>query len=240
MFKALTEAEARRLRAGRDKFESVRLRQSHIRHRVSVSVYEQLHAAQIRVNMRKLNGGYSLKNQVQILRKRLELKVFNDFVVAKQRVAARKLALGLMSSKNILGEFDLLIKSGQLDFGQAINLMQTQQFGQMQNRNCSETFQHQFFKVSNETGKLKTTPIFERPLLTSYLDTYNSFILDLEHQIYVWIGNNSNVEERNNALIIGQSFVKAFKKPKNTMVSIIQEDGENVHFMSFFDKSSKN
>lgn len=118
--------------------------------------------------------------------------------------------------------------------------MQTQQFGQMKNRNCCETFQHQFFKVSNETGRLKTTPIFERPLLTSYLDTYNSFILDLEHQIYVWIGNKSNVEERNNALIIGQSFVKAFKKPKNTMVSIIQEEGENVHFMSFFDKSSKN
>jgi hypothetical protein len=69
--------------------------------------------------------------------------------------------------------------------------------------NCREKFQHQFFKVSNETGRLKTTPIFERPLLTSYLDTYNSFILDLEHQIYVWIGNKSNVEERNNALIIG-------------------------------------
>lgn len=106
MFKALYQGEARRLRASHDRFASVGLQQSHIRHRISIGVYEQLQSAQIRVNMRKMNGQYSLKNQIQILRKRLELKVFNDFVIAKQRVAARKLALGLMSSKNIIIEFD--------------------------------------------------------------------------------------------------------------------------------------
>lgn len=75
--------------------------------------------------------------------------------------------------------------------------------------------------MSNETGVLKTTEINQRPLLKCYLETLNSFILELEHQIYIWIGNKSNVEEKNNVLIIGQSFVSAFQKPISTTVSIM-------------------
>ena len=67
-----------------------------------------------------------------------------------------------------------------------------------------------------------------------YLESLNSFILELNQQIYIWLGNKSNVEERNNVLIIGQSFVKAFKKPISTTVSIMSEGGENYHFNSFF------
>jgi len=67
------------------------------------------------------------------------------------------------------------------------------------------------------------------------LDTNDVFILELNKMVNIWIGKEADVEEKKNALIIGKSFVKAHNKPKGTRVVRTVENGEDVHFKSFFE-----
>jgi hypothetical protein len=71
-------------------------------------------------------------------------------------------------------------------------------------------------------------------LKREHLDTNDSFILELENHVYIWIGKGANPDEKKNALIIGKSFVQKHNKPKGTRVSRIVENAEDVHFKSFF------
>ena len=98
----------------------------------------------------------------------------------------------------------------------------------------AEDQMYKFYKISNETGKLTTSEITERPLTVEMLDTKDVFILELNKHIYIWIGRGADVEEKKNALIIGKSFLKTKNKPKGTRVSRIVEKAEDVHFKSFF------
>jgi len=91
------------------------------------------------------------------------------------------------------------------------------------------------FKVSNDTGKLCTSEITERPLTREHLDTNDVFILELNKMVNIWIGKEANVEEKKNALIIGKSFIKRHNKPKGTRVVRTVENAEDVHFKSFFE-----
>ena len=97
-----------------------------------------------------------------------------------------------------------------------------------------EDMNYKLYKVSNETGKLTTQEIAERPLTREMLDTNDVFILELNKHIYIWIGKEANAEEKKNALIIGKGFMKAHNKPKGTRVTRIVEKAEDVHFKSFF------
>ena len=97
-----------------------------------------------------------------------------------------------------------------------------------------ENAKYALFKISNETGKIQCSEITERPLKREHLDTNDTFILELDKHVYIWIGKQANTEEKKNALIIGKSFVKNHNKPKGTRVTRIVENGEDVHFKSFF------
>jgi len=94
--------------------------------------------------------------------------------------------------------------------------------------------QYSLYKISNETGKLLTQEIKERPLTREMLDTNDVFILELNKHVYIWIGKEANPEEKKNALVIGKGFVKAHNKPKGTRVTRVVERAEDVHFKSFF------
>lgn len=98
-----------------------------------------------------------------------------------------------------------------------------------------ETMQVKLWKISNDTGKLLTTEITERPLRRDHLDTKDVFILELHKMVNIWIGKEADVEEKKNALIIGKSFVKAHNKPKGCRVVRTVENGEDIHFKSFFE-----
>ena len=98
-----------------------------------------------------------------------------------------------------------------------------------------ETMQVKLWKISNDTGKLLTTEITERPLRRDHLDTNDVFILELHKMVNIWIGKEADVEEKKNALIIGKSFVKAHNKPKGCRVVRTVENGEDIHFKSFFE-----
>ena len=97
-----------------------------------------------------------------------------------------------------------------------------------------ENAKYALFKISNETGKIQCSEITERPLRRDHLDTNDTFILELDKHVYIWIGKGANAEEKKNALIIGKSFVKAHNKPQGTRVSRIVENAEDTHFKSFF------
>ena len=98
----------------------------------------------------------------------------------------------------------------------------------------AEDEKYAFFKISNETGKIQCQEITERPLKKTHLDTNDSFVLELNKHVYIWIGKQANAEEKKNALAIGKGFVKAHNKPKGTRVSRIVENAEDTHFKSFF------
>jgi Gelsolin repeat len=64
------------------------------------------------------------------------------------------------------------------------------------------------YRVSNATGKLETTEIAERPLRKDHLDTNDTFILELNNQIYVWIGKKANTEEKKSGMLFAKEFIQ--------------------------------
>ena len=93
---------------------------------------------------------------------------------------------------------------------------------------------YSLYKCSNETGELKLTEIEERPLKKAYLDTNDTFILELDSKIYVWVGKHANLEEKKSAMKFAKDFIIQKNKPRNTQVTRLPEFGEDVHFKSFF------
>ena len=97
-----------------------------------------------------------------------------------------------------------------------------------------DCMKYNFYKVSNETGKLVTTEITDRPLKRSPLDTNDTFILELHNKIYVWVGKKANLEEKKSAMKIAKDFITEKQKPAKTQISRLPENGEDSHFKSFF------
>jgi hypothetical protein len=98
----------------------------------------------------------------------------------------------------------------------------------------SASLSYGLFKVSNESGTLEITEVTERPLRKDHLDTNDTFILELNDMIFVWVGKGSNLEEKKNGMKFAKDFIEQKGKPKNTRISRIPEFGEDVHFKSFF------
>lgn len=90
------------------------------------------------------------------------------------------------------------------------------------------------YKVSNETGKLEMNEITERPLRKDHLDTNDTFILELNNLIYVWIGKKANTEEKKMGMLYAKDFIQQKGKPSNTRITRLPEFGEDTHFKSFF------
>ncbi len=64
------------------------------------------------------------------------------------------------------------------------------------------------YKVSNESGKLEMNEITERPLRKDHLDTNDTFILELNNLIYVWIGKKANTEEKKSGMLFAKEFIQ--------------------------------
>lgn len=93
---------------------------------------------------------------------------------------------------------------------------------------------YQFYKISDDTGKIQCTEIKERPLTVEMLDTNDCFVLELNKKVLIWVGRKAKDSEKKNALAIGKGFVKAHSKPKGTRVMRIVEKAEDAFFKSFF------
>lgn len=59
-----------------------------------------------------------------------------------------------------------------------------------------EMSRYALYHVSDETGKVITTEITERPLKRDHLSTNDSYILELFDQVYVWQGKRASTTEK--------------------------------------------
>jgi hypothetical protein len=76
-----------------------------------------------------------------------------------------------------------------------------------------------FWRLTEEQGICRTHEIKEKPLVKILLQTSGIFILELEYQIYIWVGNLSrNTIESSNLMLLGKGFIKHHKKPFSTQI----------------------
>ncbi|CAJ0594578.1 unnamed protein product [Cylicocyclus nassatus] len=90
-------------------------------------------------------------------------------------------------------------------------------------------------RVSDEDGELKITKVGQGEVKQTELDTKDAFILDAANGgIFVWIGKGCTTNERNNALQMGEMFLKQKNLPPWTQVTRVLEGTEPQSFMQWF------
>uniref|UniRef100_A0A903Z0F0 Gelsolin-like domain-containing protein n=1 Tax=Anopheles minimus TaxID=112268 RepID=A0A903Z0F0_9DIPT len=91
------------------------------------------------------------------------------------------------------------------------------------------------YHVSDASGSLAITPIGERPLKQSLLDSNDCYILDTgAGSIFVWIGKGATGQERSQAMVKAQEFITTKGYPAHTAVHRVVENGETTDFKQYF------
>ncbi|KAI7831202.1 severin [Gamsiella multidivaricata] len=87
------------------------------------------------------------------------------------------------------------------------------------------------FRLSNASGKLEFTLEGSGPEVSQeLLDTNDVFILDVHHEIFVWVGAGANAEEHRNGLHYAQSYLKREGLASQTPISKVMEEGDHTMF----------
>ncbi|EPB66354.1 gelsolin repeat protein [Ancylostoma ceylanicum] len=91
------------------------------------------------------------------------------------------------------------------------------------------------YKVSDASGSMKATKVAQGEVKQSELDTKDAFILDaVNGGIFVWVGKGCNIDERSNAFLWGENYLKQKKLPKWTQVTSVLEGVEPSSFTQWF------
>lgn len=91
------------------------------------------------------------------------------------------------------------------------------------------------YKVTDSKGgKLAVEQITQKPLKQEMLKPEDSFILDSGSGLYVWIGKSASQQEKTQALVKAQEFIKTKKYPAWTPVERIVQNAETAPFKHFF------
>ncbi|XP_019529713.3 gelsolin isoform X3 [Aedes albopictus] len=107
---------------------------------------------------------------------------------------------------------------------------------------CDDTYEQTdsktvtLYKVSDADGSLSITPVGERPLKQSMLDSdQDCFILDTGASgIFVWVGKGATSQERSQSMIKAQEFITTKGYPMHTQVHRVIENGETTDFKQYF------
>jgi len=91
------------------------------------------------------------------------------------------------------------------------------------------------WKVSDESGKMQIEKIRQGSMQTSDLKSADVFILDTQSDVFVWIGKNSNTNERHTAQDYGKEYVKKQLRPEWTQIIKVFEGNEPQSFTQFFE-----
>lgn len=62
------------------------------------------------------------------------------------------------------------------------------------------------------------------------LDSNDVFILDVQHEVFVWVGTNANAEEHRNSLYYAQEYLKREGHRSQTPISKVMEEGDHTMF----------
>jgi len=89
-------------------------------------------------------------------------------------------------------------------------------------------------RLSNASGSMEFKEEAKGNISLSMLDTNDVFIIDVQSEVFIWIGNKSDVKEKTNAFQYAQNYVKKTGKPSYVPITRVAEGNENVHFKNFF------
>ncbi|KAF8930307.1 hypothetical protein BGZ58_008341 [Dissophora ornata] len=86
-------------------------------------------------------------------------------------------------------------------------------------------------RLSNAKGSLEFTLEASGSQVTKdKLDSNDVFILDVYHEIFVWVGSRSNQEEHREGLHYAQEYLKKEGLNSHTPIAKVLEDGDHVMF----------
>ncbi|KAG0379787.1 hypothetical protein BGX24_011729 [Mortierella sp. AD032] len=87
------------------------------------------------------------------------------------------------------------------------------------------------YRLSNASGKLEFTKEGSGPEVNNgLLDSNDVFILDVQHEVFVWVGANANPVEHKNGLHYAQEYLKKEGLPSQTPISKFLEEGDHTMF----------
>jgi len=93
------------------------------------------------------------------------------------------------------------------------------------------------FHVSDQSGALQTTEITtEGKLKRELLQSSDSYILDSGDEIFVWIGGQSDVSEKREAMNYAQQYLVSRNRPPQTRITRVFEGSETPIFKGLFDR----
>jgi len=89
-------------------------------------------------------------------------------------------------------------------------------------------------RLSNASGSIEFKEEAKNSISLSLLDTNDVFIVDVQSEIFIWIGKKSNVVEKTNAFKYASDYAKKNGKPQFIPITRVVEGNENSTFKSFF------
>ncbi|KAF9911689.1 hypothetical protein BX616_010532, partial [Lobosporangium transversale] len=93
------------------------------------------------------------------------------------------------------------------------------------------TYVKKLYRLSNANGSFEFTLEAEGPKVSGeLLDSNDVFILDVHHEVFVWIGSNANKEEHRLGLHYAQEYLKKEGLNPYTPIAKILEDGDHTMF----------
>ncbi|KAF9427428.1 hypothetical protein BGZ94_004916 [Podila epigama] len=87
------------------------------------------------------------------------------------------------------------------------------------------------YSLSNASGKLEFTLEGSGPEVTAeLLDSNDVFILDVQHEVFVWVGANASAIEHRNGLHYAQEYINRQGLARHTPIAKVMEEGDHVMF----------
>ncbi|KAG0363816.1 fragmin60 [Gamsiella multidivaricata] len=87
------------------------------------------------------------------------------------------------------------------------------------------------YRLSNESGSMTFTLEASGPKVTKdLLDSNDVFILDVHHEVFVWVGSGANKEEHRMGLHYAQEYLKKEGHSSHTPIAKVFEDGDHTMF----------
>jgi gelsolin len=91
--------------------------------------------------------------------------------------------------------------------------------------------EHRLLRLhSGMLGRLKLDVVAEGKISKDMFDSKDVFILDVSHEIFVWVGRDASRKERRHGLQYAQDYLKESGLPPFTPICTLLEGGEDELF----------
>jgi len=91
------------------------------------------------------------------------------------------------------------------------------------------------YRVVDVDGEMEAEQIEAPSLVRELLDSEQTYILDCETEIFIWVGKNARWENKASGLMLAEEFLTLFERPAWTPMTRMVEGTETVLFKSKFE-----